>query len=326
MIGRRRLRKPHVAAVAGEVTGRDGIHHGIAVDQFRACGVDQVRAALHPRDHRRVEQPLGGRVQRNLQVDDIDGARERRRIGVIRERERLLDRRIEPMALRVVQMQAERLQPAQHREADAPRADRAEMHPFDVVAARHAVGDVPAALLRDRMRRQVVAHQRERRHHHVLGDADAVRAGDFGNGDVRACGRIQVDVIGADAGRQRELQLRRAGDPFGAQVRGPERLRNHHVGFGQPAFEFGVGAVLVARDDQRVAVRFHIAAQAERAGHRADELAGPEAKRAGRCRRGLAVRVVRDDRDRVAHVARRIAVDGIGVEHAQDGGHRVVLL
>ena len=69
-----------------------------------------------------------------------------------------------------------------------------------------------------------------------------------------------------------------------------------------------------------------VGAQAERAGHRADETAGMKAGRAGRRRRGLPVRVVRDDRNRIAHVARRIAVHGIGVEHAQDGGHRVVLL
>src|SRR5262245_18747755 len=61
-------------------------------------------------------------------------------------------------------------------------------------------------------------------------------------------------------------------------------------------------------------------AQAQRAGDAADQLAGAEAERLGR-RRALAVRVALDLGDIVARVGRRIAVDRVVVEHAEDVRH-----
>ena len=101
--------------------------------------------------------------------------------------------------------------------------------------------------------RDVVAHQRQDHHHDVLGDADAVAVGDLGDGDPAVDRRLEVDVVRADPGGDRELQLRRLGDPLGGQVRGPERLRDDDVGVGQLALEDRVGPVLVGGDDQLVA-------------------------------------------------------------------------
>ena len=80
-----------------------------------------------------------------------------------------------------------------------------------------------------------------------------LRVGDLGDGDAALDRGLQVDVVGADAGRDRELQVRGLRDSLGGQVRGPERLRDHDVGVGQLALEDGVGAVLVGRDDEAVA-------------------------------------------------------------------------
>ena len=73
-------------------------------------------------------------------------------------------------------------------------------------------------------------------------------------------------MVGADPGGDRQLQVRRLGDPLGGQVGGPEGLRDHHLGVGQVLVELGVLAVLVGGDDQLVARGLEELAQAELAG------------------------------------------------------------
>ena len=85
--------------------------------------------------------------------------------------------------------------------------------------------------------------------------------------------RLQVDVVGADAGGDRQLQLRRLGDPLGRQVGGPERLRDDDLGVGQLALEDRVRAVLVGGHDQLVAAPLEELAQPELAGDAAEQLA-----------------------------------------------------
>ena len=84
---------------------------------------------------------------------------------------------------------------------------------------------------------------------------------------------LQVDMVGADPGGQRELQILRLGDPLGGQIGRPEGLRDDHVGVDQLALELAVGAVLVGGDDQRVALAFEIVAQAQLARHAAEQFA-----------------------------------------------------
>src|SRR5271167_1473854 len=41
----------------------------------------------------------------------------------------------------------------------------------------------------------------------MLRHADAVRAGHLGDRNMGTCGRIEIDVVGADAGREGQLQF-----------------------------------------------------------------------------------------------------------------------
>jgi hypothetical protein len=41
----------------------------------------------------------------------------------------------------------------------------------------------------------------------MLGDGNAVRSGDFGHGDMVAGSRLQIDMVRADPGGERQLQL-----------------------------------------------------------------------------------------------------------------------
>ena len=90
---------------------------------------------------------------------------------------------------------------------------------------------------------------------------------------------LQVDMVGADAGGQRELQILRLGDALGGQIGRPEGLRDDDVGIDQLALERAVRAVLVGGDDQRVARAFEIFAQPQLARHAAEQFAGREVDR-----------------------------------------------
>jgi hypothetical protein len=50
------------------------------------------------------------------------------------------------------------------------------------------------------VRRNVVAHQCQDHHHHMLGDTEAVGVGHFRDRDAPVHRRLQIRMIGADAG------------------------------------------------------------------------------------------------------------------------------
>ena len=154
----------------------------------------------------------------------------------------------------------------------------------------------------------------------MLGDADAVAVGHLGDGDAALDRRLQVGVVGADAGGDHELEVRRLGEALGGHVRRPEGLADDDVGGGQLALEVGVRAVLVGGDGQLVAALLEELAQAELAGDAAQQLAGREVDRLG-SRRREAAGVVVDRGNVVARVGGRIAVDRIVVQDAENVGH-----
>ena len=67
-------------------------------------------------------------------------------VGMEGEIQLLLHRLGQPVAVGVMQMHVERLQPPQHRQADAPGGDGADVHALEIIGPLDAVGDVPAAL------------------------------------------------------------------------------------------------------------------------------------------------------------------------------------
>ena len=92
----------------------------------------------------------------------------------------------------------------------------------------------------------------------------------------RADGGLEIDVVGADACGDCELEVGRFGDSLRCQVCRPERLRDHNVGIKYLAVEYGVGAVLVGRDDELMALGRNKVLKAQAAGDGAQKLAGRE--------------------------------------------------
>jgi hypothetical protein len=66
----------------------------------------------------------------------------------------------------------------------------------------------------------------------MLGHAVRIAVGDLGDSDAAVHSRLQVGVIGADAGRDDHLELLGLGNALRRHVGRPKRLRDHDVGVG----------------------------------------------------------------------------------------------
>ncbi len=115
----------------------------------------------------------------------------------------------------------------------------------------------------------------------MLGDADAVAIGDFGDGDLVLVGGFEIGVVGADARCHDELQVFGFGDPLRRHIGGPEGLRDHHVRVVQLLVERRVRALLVRGDNELMAIVLGPFLEAEGAADAAQKLARLEINRRG---------------------------------------------
>ena len=137
----------------------------------------------------------------------VDGPRQRPGVGMEGEAEFVFHLGRQAVPLAVVQADVEGGQPAQHGEADPAGGEDPDVHALEVVGPFHAVGDVPAAVGDPVVGGEEVAHQGQDLHDGVLGHADAVAEGHLGHGDAAGDRRVQVDVVGADACGDGQLEL-----------------------------------------------------------------------------------------------------------------------
>ena len=258
----RRLGEPDIAGVPGELAALQRTHDGVAIADLPAGGVHEVRTPLHGGEQVVVEEPFGPGVERRVDRDDVAMRHHVGRALVKGQAQLPFHLVRKPVAIGVVEIDVETLEPPQHAGADAPGGDRSDGHPLEVVGPLDAVGDVPSTPDDPPVGRDVVAHERQDHHHHVLRHTDAVRIGHLGHGHPLRRGRLQVDVVRADTCGDGELQFRSLGNPLRGQVGRPERLRNDDVRVGQLPFEDRLRPVLVGRDDQGMAGVLEESAQA----------------------------------------------------------------
>lgn len=114
----------------------------------------------------------------------------------------------------------EGLEAAEDTLADAADGDGADNLALEVVLLLGGGGDVPLATLNLLVGGDEVADEDQDGHQDVLGDGDDVAAGDLGDGDaaVGLVGGVEVDVVGADAGRDGDLELLGLGKTLSGQV------------------------------------------------------------------------------------------------------------
>lgn len=234
VVGGSRLGEPDIASVAGEVAGLEGGGDVLLDDNGAAGGVDQVGAGLHLGDELLVEEALCLLVQRAVDGDDValgehlleavDAAAAN--LGLLLGAQRLV--------VKVQQLLAVKgLEAAQHTLADAADGDGADNLALEIVLLLGHGGDVPVALGDLLVGGDKVAQQHQDGHDDVLGDGDDVGAGDLGDGDaaVGLVGGGQVDVVGADAGGDGDLEVLGLGETLRGQVAGVEAVEICQMSF-----------------------------------------------------------------------------------------------
>ena len=115
-------------------------------DLIENAGPAAAVPAFHAPDHGVVEQMFGGRIEGR--VDGHDVAMWDHGCGAFMKRdvEFVFHLLRQAVALGIVELHVEGLEPPERRESDAPGPNRADVHAFEVIGARDAIGDVPAAV------------------------------------------------------------------------------------------------------------------------------------------------------------------------------------
>src|SRR5262249_31414893 len=180
-------------------------HDGVTVANLGTRSVHDIAAALHHADQLVVEHVLSLGVQRRIDRHHVANLDQRLDIRMKGQSKLLLDRLGEAVLIGVVQLDVEGLQPTEYGKTDAAGSDSADIHAFKVIGAFDAVGDVPAAFDHPAIGRDVVPHESQDHHHHVLGDADRIAIGHLGDGNALIHSRLKVGVVGADARGDDEL-------------------------------------------------------------------------------------------------------------------------
>lgn len=118
----------------------------------------------------------------------------------------------------------EGLEAAEHTLANAAYGDGADDLVLEVVLVLGYGCDVPLAGGDLLVGRDKVAHEGQDGHDDVLGNGHDVGARDLGDGDaaIGLVGSVEVDVVGADAGRDGELEVLGLCEAFGGEVAGVE--------------------------------------------------------------------------------------------------------
>jgi hypothetical protein len=144
----------------------------------------------------------------------------------------LLNLRLQGLVIEVQQLLAiERLQSPQDALANPSHGDGPHDLALEIKLVLGRGRDVPFASLDLLVGGNEVAHEDEDGHDDVLRDGDDVGAGYFGDGDaaVGLVGCVEVDVVGADAGGDGDLELLRLCEALRGQITwvetNPVRLR-----------------------------------------------------------------------------------------------------
>jgi hypothetical protein len=133
----------------------------------------------------------------------------------------LLDFRLEWLVIIVQQLLAvEGLQSTEHTLANTSHSYGADNLVLEVVLVLRGRSDVPFTGLDLLVGGDEVADKHEDGHEHMLGNGDDIGAGHFGDGDaaVGLVGGVEVDVVGANAGGDGDLEFLRLGQSLGGEV------------------------------------------------------------------------------------------------------------
>lgn len=180
---------------------------------------------LHLADEVLVEETAGLLVERAVDGDNIALGEHLLEVLNTTAADLLLGLSAEGLVVEVEELLAvEGLQAAQDTLTDTADGDGADNLALEVKLVLGRLGDVPVATGDLLTGGAEVADEGEDGHDDVLGDGDDVGAGDFGDGDaaVGLVGDVQVDVVGANAGGDGDLEVLALLQALGGEVTGVE--------------------------------------------------------------------------------------------------------
>jgi hypothetical protein len=141
----------------------------------------------------------------------------------------LLDLRLQWLVIEVEKLFAvERLQSAQDTFTDTANSNCTNNLVFKIIFVLRHCSDVPLSTRDLFVSRDEVAHKKEDSHDDVLGDGNDVGTCDFSNSNtaIGLIGSVQVDMIGANAGRDSDLELLGLREALGGKVAGVETAQS----------------------------------------------------------------------------------------------------
>lgn len=227
VVGGSGLGEPDVASVAGEVAGLDGLGDVLLDDNGATGSVDEVGALLHLGDELLVEETLGLLVQGAVDGNNVAAGDELlERVDALGANLGLLLGRQGLVVVVEELLAVKGLEAAEDTLADAADGDGTNNLALEVVLLLGSGGNIPLAALNLLVGGDEVADEDQDSHHDVLSDGDDVGAGDLGDGDtaVGLVGGVEVDMVGADASGDGNLELLGLGEALGRQVAGVEAM------------------------------------------------------------------------------------------------------
>lgn len=197
----------------------------MSASSFKDIRESQWRTLLHLGDEILVEQTTGFLVQRAVDGDDIALSKHLLEVLDASAANLLLLLRRKRLVVKVQQLLAvEWLEAAEDALSDTANGNGADDLVLQVILVLCNGGDVPVTGGDLLVRRDEVADEGEDGHDDVLSDGDDIGARDFGDGDaaIGLVRRVEVDVVGADACRDGELQVLCLGEALCGEVAGVE--------------------------------------------------------------------------------------------------------
>ncbi len=202
MVGRRRLFDENIERGAGDLARFDRLGQRGFIDDSAACAIDDAHALFHLREGGGADQPARVVGERRVHGDEIGAPKDLSRLDQLdAEPGRGLggEDRIEADHFHLEAERAIGDDPA-----DIAQPDDAEHLVADLGAGELAA--LPASGLERSVGRRDMTRQRHHHRDRVLGGGDAVAERAVHHDDPAPGGRVEVDVVDADAGASDHLE------------------------------------------------------------------------------------------------------------------------
>lgn len=217
----RRLGEPHIASVSAQLSGLEGRGDVLFDDDGAAGGVDEPGAGLHLADELFVEQAAGLLVQWAVDGDDVALGQHLLQTVDAATPNLLLLLLAQGLVIKVQQLLAiKRPQSPQDSLSNSANGNGTNDLVLKIILVLGHGSDVPVPVLDLLVCRDEVADQHEDGHDDVLSDRDDIGAGNFGDSHatVSRVGGIEVNVVGADAGCDGDLEFLGFGEALLGEV------------------------------------------------------------------------------------------------------------